>query len=180
MRAEEVRKYTCCYSKKNYRMAKRNRARAFKDIMSIPDRANYLDVGCGRGETLDMANHLDRSGVFGVEIVPSLCLRYRVTQASITNLPFADNSMDYVSCYDVLEHLPTEDVETALSELWRVTDKALFITTNDHKSNYLGLDLHLTRKPREWWEEWFHKFGYAAIDRCVFATERDWHWRIEM
>jgi len=159
-------------------MGKRNRQRSRKDIESIPKGSSYLDVGCGRGETLALA---DSHGLisFGIEIVPSLCDSDNVFWADITDLPLNDD-FGYVSCYDVLEHLPPEDVGPALDELFRVASKALFITTNDRRSRLGEHELHLTRKPREWWEQEFSKRGYNKIEHCTFATERDWHWRIDL
>ena len=156
-------------------MGKRNRQRARKDIESMPKGSHYLDVGCGRGETLAMASQQGLVA-FGTEIVPKLCDGVTVFQADITDLPF--DSFDYVSCYDVLEHLPIADVGLGLRELFRVARKALFITTNDNKSHLGDAILHLTRKPREWWEQEFSKHDYSKIEHCTFATERDWHWRI--
>ena len=177
MRPEEVEKYTACYRKESYRMGKRNRQRALKDIQSIPKGSTYLDVGCGRGETLIMAREHGLVA-WGVEIVPQLWDAITVFRSDITHLSFDD--IDYVSCYDVLEHLPPEDVGAALDELFRVANKALFITTNDRKSQFEGFELHLTRQPCEWWEQEFSKRGYRKIEQCTFATERDCHWRIDL
>ena len=174
MRSEEVEKYTRCYESSSYRMGKRNVARALRDIQSIPKGSTYLDVGCGRGETLRIAQDcgLEASGT---EIVPDLC-GTGITLTSVTRLPF--DSFDYVSCYDVLEHLPAADVGLALDELFRVARAGLFITTNDHKARRGDWVLHLTRKPRTWWESEFRKRGHSKIEHCSFATERDWHWTI--
>ena len=160
-------------------MSKRRRQRAWKDITSIPKGCTYLDVGCGRGETIDMATHHGLV-VFGTEIVPKLCNGVTVVQGDITEISWADDRFDYVSCYDVLEHLPFEDVEPALDELFRVARTALFITTNDIISRLGDAELHLTRKPRQWWEDEFYKRGYTKIEHCTFATEHDWHWRISL
>ena len=175
MRPDEVAKYSACYLLSNYRMGKFRRQRAWKDIASIPIDSSYLDVGCGRGETVEMASEHGLTA-YGCEIVPALCDDVTVFQADITDLKCAH--FDYVSCYDVLEHLPTEDVKPALDELFRVADKVLFITTNDNRSRLGDMDLHLTRKPRQWWEDEFSRRGYTKIEHCTFATERDWHWRI--
>lgn len=113
----------------------------------------------------------------GTEIVPSLC-GGRIYRADITDLPFF--MVSYVSCYDVLEHLPPEDVGLALDELFRVARKTLFITTNDRRSHLGDAELHLTIKPRSWWEREFEKRGYRSIEHCTFSTERDWHWKIIM
>ncbi len=176
MRPDEVEKYSACYLISSYNMSKHRYERARKDIESIPKGSTYLDVGCGRGETLDLA---ESHGLiaFGTEIVPTLCDACRgVIRADIKAIPF--ESFDYVSCYDVLEHLPLEDVGPALDELFRVAGKTLFITTNDNRCHLGDDELHLTRKPRQWWEDEFSKRGYNRIEHCTFATERDWHWRI--
>ena len=177
MRPEEVAKYSACYLISSYNMGKRRLARARKDIGSIPKGSTYLDVGCGRGETLAMARDRELIAV-GTEIVPELCDGAYVVNADIADRIF--NSIDYVSCYDVLEHLPPEDVGLALDELFRVAKKTLFITTNDNRLHFGDAEQHLTRKPREWWEQEFSKRGYSKIEHCTFATERDWHWRIDL
>ena len=143
----------------------------------MPKGSTYLDVGCGRGETLAMASEHDLVAL-GTEIVPELCDGVLVVPADVTDLPF--DSFDYVSCYDVLEHLPIADVGPALDELFRVARKSLFITTNDRRSNVRGYELHLTRKPMGWWEREFSKRGYRKIEHCTFATERDWYWRLDL
>ncbi len=43
--------------------------------------------------------------------------------ADIRELPFDDNSYDVVLAYEILEHLPWDDVDKALGELHRVTKK---------------------------------------------------------
>lgn len=43
--------------------------------------------------------------------------------ADIRNLPFKDSSYDLVLAYEILEHLPWQDVDKALGEISRVTKK---------------------------------------------------------
>ena len=47
---------------------------------------------------------------------------------SVTAIPFPDNVYDVVSCFQVLEHLPFDDLEKGLSEMMRVSSKAVIIS----------------------------------------------------
>jgi len=48
--------------------------------------------------------------------------------ADVRTLPFADNSYDTVCAFEVLEHLPFEDFEKAVSELVRVSKSRVLIS----------------------------------------------------
>jgi len=48
--------------------------------------------------------------------------------APITKLPGADNSFDTVCAFQVLEHIPFEDFETGVDELFRVASKYVLIS----------------------------------------------------
>ena len=48
--------------------------------------------------------------------------------ADLRKLPFENNSYDVVLAYEILEHLPWEDVDTALKELHRVSKKYVIIS----------------------------------------------------
>lgn len=52
-----------------------------------------------------------------------------------TNTPFEDNAFDYVSCSQVIEHLPPKNQPDLLKEIWRVTKPGGLIwidTPNQH------------------------------------------------
>ncbi|MCL5113845.1 MAG: methyltransferase domain-containing protein [Patescibacteria group bacterium] len=95
---------------------------------------SILDVGCGEGFTL---NRLRDNGIgkklkglesskdtieLGRKTYPDI----EITQGSIYELPYKDNSFDLVLCTEVLEHL--EDPKKALKELARVSKKYLLIS----------------------------------------------------
>ena len=74
-----------------------------------------LDAGCGEGVLVDeYAGRLDIRGV------DANYTSARVSNGSITALPFDAQAFDRVLCLDVLEHLAYEDQPRALAELHRV------------------------------------------------------------
>jgi ubiquinone/menaquinone biosynthesis C-methylase UbiE len=83
-----------------------------------------LDVGCGTGKGVDF---LVKMGVdcYGIDISKVAVKKAaekahgRVFMASITEIPFRENTFDVVGCHWVLEHV--EDVDKALNEMVRVT-----------------------------------------------------------
>src|SRR4051794_25542134 len=85
-----------------------------------------LDVGCGRA---GMAAFLTETEVMGTDLeVPEETLPNRAfTQASITDLPFADGAFPYVACIDVLQELPLDVRERGIAEMVRVAREGLVI-----------------------------------------------------
>ena len=81
----------------------------------LPPGARVLDAGCGEGVIVD--EYAARIDITGVD---ANYASDRVTQGSVTALPFPDGSFDYALCLDVLEHLSYEDQPRALAELYRV------------------------------------------------------------
>jgi SAM-dependent methyltransferase len=91
--------------------------------LGLPARARLLDAGCGSGRTLD---DLARFGAaYGVDSSAGAVAatrgrgHRRVRLGSLEALPYPDATFDVVTCLDVLEHLPND--ELALAELRRVT-----------------------------------------------------------
>jgi len=181
MSREEQWKYEKAYSTLDtYRMGSARYSLVQEDIAAMERGLRYLDVGCGRGETLHMATQAGLEA-WGVEIVPEL-LTDRIVDADVDSLPFDDDAFHYVSCYDVLEHLPPGSEQRALDELGRVCSKQLTLSTNN-KPSFLptGEDLHINKRERVVWEDdirtrWgnqahiFYK-GYGHLNT-------EWHWRI--
>lgn len=89
-----------------------------------------LDAGCGGGRYTVAMALMGASSVVGVDAGEDGLLDARLRQqklglkqirfenASVLNLPFADDEFDFVCCSGVLHHTP--GVERGLSELWRV------------------------------------------------------------
>lgn len=109
----------------------------FRNLLSLISKKqvdSILDVGCGEGFTL---NRLKENGIGkklegieykkeAIELGKKTYPDIKITEGSIYNLPYKDNSFDLVLCTEVLEHL--DDPSKALEELIRVSKKYLVLS----------------------------------------------------
>jgi len=100
-----------------------------------------LDIGCGKGRFLKI---LKEQGaiVWGIDTSRKLLeiakkiSGAKLSVASATNLPFNDETFDYLLCIEVLQHIP--DTKEAIAEMARVVKKDGYIIIIDR--NILALD----------------------------------------
>ena len=116
-------------------------------ILSATPRGSLLDVGTGRGETLEMAASLGFFPVRGTEVVPEL-IGGEVVYAEAHALPFERGQFDVVTCFDVMEHLIADDLIAALSEMGRVSARQVLMSWSEIPSSEWGggRDLHISRR----------------------------------
>lgn len=88
-------------------------------IRGLMEGANgkILDLGCGTGIISELYNNLD---IVGIDISPGMLKFHKgkFLQASATDIPFPDDSFDFVVCRSLLHHLP--DAVAGLKEIKRV------------------------------------------------------------
>ncbi|MFC2162262.1 class I SAM-dependent methyltransferase [Candidatus Altiarchaeota archaeon] len=94
------------------------------DLVRGLGQGSVLEVGVGNKT---VANYLQHNGfdVTTCDVDKSL-MPDQV--GDVRSLPFPDESYDVVLCSQVLEHLPWEEVEKALSELHRVSRKHVIVS----------------------------------------------------
>jgi ubiquinone/menaquinone biosynthesis C-methylase UbiE len=105
------------------------------EVVALTPRT-FLDAGCGEGfvarRILDAVPDIALTGcdVSGaaLEIAASTNVGARFVAGSIVDLPFPDRSFDVVGCFEVLEHLPDDLPRRALSELARVSRRAVVLS----------------------------------------------------
>lgn len=151
-RKKEVDKYIDAYRDPSYRMGD-GRLRAMTEIIK-PYTGSFLDVGCGRGELMRVAQALGYRPVYGMEAVPGLCNEF-VINGTIDDIPYPDKSFDVVCCVDVIEHILETDIVIGLKELERVTKGTLFIAAADFPDFRNGVNLHPSARPYGDWDKLF-------------------------
>jgi SAM-dependent methyltransferase len=104
----------------------------------LPRHATLLDVGTGVGDIPARARAMAlRHGVtlqtIGLEATPRLAAASRVEHAAAVcgdarHLPFADRSVDVVTCSQVLHHFFNDEARAVLAELHRVARERVVVS----------------------------------------------------
>lgn len=95
-------------------------------LKELPPGARVLDVGCGTGEYVRRLNELgfQVSGLEPAEAMRQAAIEKNpgstILNGIATQIPFPDESFDFVICIEVLRYLHRSDVDQALGEMRRV------------------------------------------------------------
>lgn len=96
---------------------------------------------------------------------------YLLAQAAAHDLPLADGEVEYVTAFDMLEHLLPDEVEEVLTEFKRVATKGFIFSISyvpskiqvpvpgDRRGN-----LHPTVRSKEWWIETIERVTGASVE----------------
>lgn len=106
---------------------------------------SILEVGCGFGRNIKFLREKGISAtITGVDISQGMIHKAKkyvknknttFVQGDILKLPFKDKSFDVVFTHGVLMHVPSADVNQALSELSRVARKSVCIIEQNYGGN---------------------------------------------
>ncbi|MGB6873776.1 MAG: 6-hydroxymethylpterin diphosphokinase MptE-like protein [Dehalococcoidia bacterium] len=124
-----------------------------------------IDFGCGTGRAgLKMAeNGLDvmlvdfTDNCRDDEAIPLPFLQWDLTSP----LPIKS---EYGYCTDVMEHIPTTDVESVINNIMTASEKVFFqiSTVDDVMGEMIEQPLHLTVRHHLWWKDAFIALGYKV------------------
>ena len=95
---------------------------------------------------------------------------YQIMYASVTNLPFANKSIDVVTCTEVLGHLDKKSFLAALQELRRVANRLLLVTVpyNEPEPIYRGHKMRFTDS------DLLTYFPHGEVSILEKSTGTDW------
>lgn len=92
-------------------------------LNSLPPNSNVLDIGCGNGKNFTARNDINMSGIDLTENFVTICKAkgYNVSCASMTQLPYEDNTFDAFIAVASYHHLDNDyDRKRTLDEMYRV------------------------------------------------------------
>ena len=98
----------------------------FLDSINISSNPKVLEIGCGNGRNMEYRKDLDIIGVdYSKKLVEIVNQKFnddkKAFHADMVELPFKDNSFDYILCIAVYHHLDNnEKRKKALLEMKRV------------------------------------------------------------
>jgi len=144
------------------------------EIISIKP-SSILEVGVGSGVLKMMMKYFLFYGYESMDIDGALNPDH---VGSILEMPFPDSQYDVIGCFQVLEHLPYENFEKALSELFRVARKAVVLSLPDAGRI---IELHIPKICKNKFIKWpfgrlkEHKFDgqhYWELNKKGYGTKR--------
>lgn len=135
-----------------------------------------LEVGPGNNTVTD---YLRKLGIEVKTLDIDASLKPDIA-ASVTSVPVPDNSFDCVLAAEILEHLPYEESQKAMREIYRVTKKHAIISVPDSRRTLFYFALHLPVLGRKeifwkWDDQREHKFDgqhYWEIGKKDYPLER--------
>lgn len=161
----ECEKYTLLWRLGSYRDISPGEQAVPTFLDVVRPEGKIIDFGCGTGRA---ALELHRAG-HQVQLVDFTenCRDY-----DAMTLPFlrwdlskpcpARGQVGF--CADVMEHIPTEQVDSVIRNIMDCVPKAFFqiSTVADVFGQVIKHTLHLTVRPHRWWRETFARLGYAV------------------
>ncbi len=119
---------------------------------------SILDIGCGHNKFCYMIRKNYRCRCVGVDFAhPKADM-----QCLASNLPFEDNQFEWVTTFDMMEHLLTEEIDLVLTEFCRVAQIGLILSISYEPAlkTRRGRNFHLTIRPHQWWINKLYNYIY--------------------
>ena len=153
--------YDKVYSKPNTKYGHSNHGRRHINAILKFQPESWLDVGCGYNELIKKVREDHIKDSWGIDFsCPGAD-----QQCDILDLPFSDNRWDFISAFDVMEHIYPDKVSIALEEMKRVSKRFVFtISFREAGQEIDGVNAHPTVWSSEVWFETIESVGGKIWD----------------
>jgi ubiquinone/menaquinone biosynthesis C-methylase UbiE len=153
--------YDLIYSESDTHYGHKNHGKVHLNTILEFKPESWLDVGCGFNEMIKEVRDNYVQDSWGIDFsCPGAD-----QQCDILDLPFPDNRWDFISAFDVMEHIYPDKVSIALEEMRRVSKRFVFtIAFTKAFLEYKGVNAHPTVWSREVWYETIENAGGKIWD----------------
>jgi ubiquinone/menaquinone biosynthesis C-methylase UbiE len=140
----------------------------FESLLSL-QMTSVCDVGTGGGAFCQWAVDNGCKNVYGVDFAIDPVFfneGIKYIKAFAHDIPLPDDAVEYVTSFDMLEHVPEEDIDATFEEFQRLASKGWVFSIAHFDSMFfrevIG-SLHPTVKPRDWWYDKISKYGEVSF-----------------
>lgn len=156
-------------------------ARVMADHYGLKAGDRILDIGCGKGFLLfDFTKVVPGIEVTGIDISEYAIrdskeeVRDRLQVGNATELPFPDNSFDFVFSLNAMHNLHCYDLDKALREMERVGKEHKYLCVESYRNEiekanllYWQVTCEAFNTPEEW-EWWFKQTCYTGDHSFIY------------
>ncbi len=144
-----------------------------KNIIKEMEPNVILDVGCGIGSKLNVLKNYNVIGLDYSFSAVRICKDdgFDVIQSSVNQMPFKDNSFDFVYCFRVFQILPSWDlIKDSFKEVTRVLKVGGYLLMSDFR---LGGSFKCRYLPKKEGNYILHRWSFSFEDYANFANENN-------
>ncbi|MCF2136994.1 MAG: methyltransferase domain-containing protein [Candidatus Thorarchaeota archaeon] len=101
-------------------------------LTGIPHDARILEIGCNRGNQLQVLEKQGFTNLWGIEInkkaieIARENKKFNIVEGSIYDIPFKEGFFNLAFTSGVLIHIPPENLQNAIKEIYRVSRKYIW------------------------------------------------------
>ena len=165
----EVDKYKAMWNFPEYRIVSPGELAAQEAIKvaNIDKNTIVIDFGCGTGRGGQQIHNLTDAKVFLVDFADnavSASIRLPFFVADLTRPMMLKGDVGY--CTDVMEHIPTHQVDDVIKNIMDCVGSAYFQISlmPDAMGELIGAPLHLSVYPHDWWVKKFSAYEIVWTD----------------
>ena len=165
---DEDEKYKAMWDNPEYRNYSPGELIADKavEVMGVTKKDTVIDFGCGSGRGGKRINELTGCYVKQVDFADNCRDEDAILPFEVKDLskPIGLYAK-FGYCTDVMEHIPTEQVDSVIKNIMDCVQSCFFQISliHDVMGCLIGQHLHLTVQPVEWWMETFNRLGYQVL-----------------